>query len=78
MQHLQPTSAGGINFGTRPFLSSTRLFAVPFFHLPHHDYIHFGRVFPPGKLSFILLDCLYILDFTTSFNTGICFPKTGT
>jgi hypothetical protein len=71
MQHLQPTSAGGINFGTRPFFRSTRLFAVPFFHLLQLDYIHFGTAFLPEKLFLALQIRLKTLDFVAFFNSGI-------
>ena len=54
MQHLQLTLAGGIYFEKLSFSGSTRLFAVPFFHLLQHDYIRFGPFFPP-ETPFLIL-----------------------
>jgi hypothetical protein len=54
MQHLQLALAGGIYFEKLFFSGSTRLFAVPFFHLLQHDYICSGPLFPP-EIPFLIL-----------------------
>ena len=71
MQHLQLALAGGIYFEKLSFSGSTRLFAVPFFHLLQLDYIHFGTAFLPEKLFLALQIRLKTLDFVAFFNSGI-------